>query len=370
MATKGNLNLKHIQLPSAWDAAELRRLALRDGTTYEDIISDVDAAMGMAWDDVLGGWVSTLFYLTAEITAEYGQGNRGGWEDHTEYGQADGQVGDTTGHMLPLRFKDYKLGWTADFLREARQMKIDEAIGNMAGSLIDETEKLAIGRLFKMEEESGKRFGLGASGISVPFCDGGNGNVSFIPKPNPDRATAFAATHDHYLRLNGINQANLETAVGHLWEHGEDGPYELLIAQTDVTAWTNTTNVTGYKEKANALVQYGQDTTLATVDEQYIGAITTKQYGSVQVRASARIPTGYWAVYKSYGQNDPRNPLWARWDEMFGVGPQLVVAQVGIFPLQGAIGQFKLGFGVGQSRTAAVLVENDTTGDYASPTIS
>jgi hypothetical protein len=240
----------------------------------------------------------------------------------------------------------------------------------MANGLLDEIEKMALTRLFKFEEESGRRFGLGATGVSVPFCDGGNSSVSFIPKPYPDRAAPFAASHNHYLRLDGITQANLEAAVGHLWEHGVDGPYELLISQSDVSDWTNTTNVTGFKEKAQMFINYGDETTLAGVGEEYIGAITTKQYGTVLVRPTARIPSGYWAVYKSYGRNDPRNPLWSRWDEVFGQGPQLVIANVSLYPLQGAIGEMKLGFGVGPDRTAAVLVENDSTGSYATPTIN
>ena len=222
MANTGNLNLKHIQIPSAWDLAELKRLTMREGKTYEDVISEVDDALGMAWTDAMSGWISTLMYTTTEVELEYGEGNRGGWEDHTEYGQGDGQTGEDTGHMLPIQFKDYKLGWTADFLREARQIKIDEAIGNMANSLIDLVEKMTLTRLFKFEEETGKRYGLG-TGISVPFVDGGSGTVSFVPKPNPDRAAPFAATHNHYLRLSGITQANLETAVGHLWDDNPGG---------------------------------------------------------------------------------------------------------------------------------------------------
>lgn len=369
MANTGNLNLKHIQIPSAWDTAELRRLVMREGKTYEDVITEIDDALGMAWSDAMSGWISTLMYLTTEVTLEYGQGNHSGWVDHTEYGQPDGKTGDDSAHMLPIQHKDYKLSWTADFLREARQIKIDEAIGNMANGLIDLVEKMALTRLFKREEETGKRFGLG-TGISVPFCNGGNGTIPFIPKPNPDRAAPFAATHNHYLRLNGINQANLELAAGHLWEHGIDGPYEVLISQADVSEWTNTANVTGYKEKAQMFISYGDNTTLAGIGDEYLGAITTKQYGTVLVRVTARVPSGYWAVYKTYGRNDPRNPLWARWDEMFGQGPQLVVAQVALYPLQGAIGQMKLGFGVGPDRTAAVLVKNDTSGDYTTPALN
>lgn len=368
---KGILNLKHIKLPTAWDAAELQRLTLREGVSYADIIQDIDDALSIALEDAMSGWLSTLIYLTSEVALEYGSGVSNQWEDHTERSQPDSRHGDKSGHMLPIKTKDWKLGWTADALEEIRQIDIDEAVGSMADGLVDIWEQGALQRAFKLEEESGRAYGLGATGVSVPFCDGGNGSVPYVPKPNPTRASSpFMATHNHFLRLDGINQANFEEAMSHVWEHGADAPFDLLISEADVAAWQNTSNVTGFKEKADALIQYGVDTDLAQVSEGYIGAVVSKRYGSARVRPLGRIPTGYWAIYKSYGQNDPRNPIYARYDAMMGYGAKLVVAQMGLYPLQGAIGQMKIGFGVGRRRDAMVLVKNDTSGTYTTPTIS
>ena len=372
MATNlGQWELKNISLPSAWDNAELNRLKLRDGTTYESILRDVDDALGMVNTELNGGYLSRLFSVGTDIAVEYRNGATTGFEDHTENAQPDTQRGDTSGHMLPLVKKDRKLGWTFDFLKEARRAQIDADIASMVQDAKDVFERAVLTRLFKMEEDTGKRYGLGTSGVSVPFVDGAGGTIAWTPIPRPDRVlNTMDTTHDHYLRLSGITQANLETAVGHLWEHGHDGPYELIVSLADLSAWQTTANVTGFIAKAQSLIQYASTTSLAQVEaEIYQGAVNTK-YGVCRLYANGRIPTTKWAVTKTYGQNDQRNPLRVRWDENWGFGVQLISDSVSLYPLKGAIGMIALGVGVGEDRSAAVLVENDSSGDYATPTIS
>jgi len=263
------------------------------------------------------------------------------------------------------------MGWTTDFLEEARRPSIDADISSLIEDAADVYEKNVWTRLFKLEEDSGKSKGLGTTGISVPFADGGNGSIAYVPTPRPDRMlNAFTTAHKHFLRLNGITQANLETAIGHLWEHGVDAPYELIVSLADLASWQNTTNVTGFKPKGDALIQYGGLDDLAMVEgEYYQGAVLTK-YGSCRIYANARIPTGYWGVTKTYGQGDQRNPLRVRYDDLYGFGVKLVVANVSMYPFTGAVAQFRFGVGLGMERVGAVLVEDDSTGDYATPTIA
>jgi len=367
----GRSDLKNVSLPSAWDSAELQRLQLRDGTTFAELLRDIDDALSLVNVNLRGGYLASLFSLTTDPALEYRYGTSNGFDEHTEYGQPDAKRGQTSGHMLPFVLKDRKMGWTWRFLKEARRAQIDADIASMVQDAKDVWEKAVLTRLFKMEEETGKSYGLGSTGYSVPFADGGNGTIAWAPPPMPARAiNAFDTTHDHFLRLDGITQANLETAVAHLWEHGHDAPYELIVALADLGSWQNTSNVTGFKDKADPLIQYGTSTDLARVEAaMYEGAVTTK-YGSCRLYANGRIPTGYWAVTKSYGREDQRNPLRIRWDENYGFGVQLVSQAVENYPLQGAVGIIGLGVGVGEDRSAAVLVENDTTGDYATPTIS
>jgi hypothetical protein len=211
---------------------------------------------------------------------------------------------------------------------------------------------------------------VGSSGRSMPFCDGGTADSAFVPSNMPDRATAFAYTHTHLLRLDGITQANLETAVKHLWEHGHDGPFELLVSLTDIGSWRNTTNVTGYVSRPDPLIRYGVQTDLANVSEGIDGVVETA-YGACRVRSSARIPTKYWGLYKSYGPQDQRNPLWVRYNPKFGVGAVLLAGDhIRQYPLENAIMWMEFGANVGRDRTNGVLVYNHTTGSYTDPTIS
>lgn len=366
----GPNDLKNVIIPSAWDGAELQRLQLRDGTTYEQIIADINAAIQLLNNDLTAGYEGQMLSLTDDPAAEYRTGATNGFEDATEYAQPDAQRGETTGHMYPLRKSDRKMGWTVEWLEECRRGQVDADIAAMLDDARNLFGKRVLTRHFKLEVESGRAYGLGASGVSVGWADGGApaGTVPFTPPPRLDRAAPFSSAHTHYLRLDGITQTNLETAVKHVWEHGHDGPFELLISQSDVGAWSNTTNVTGFVRRAEALIQYGQDVSLATVDAQYIGAVQTN-YGAVRIYASARIPTGYWSVFKSYGRLDMRNPLKVRFDPLRGFGLRLVSERVELFPLAGAVAKFTFGVGVGD-RTAAVVVENDSSGDYATPTIS
>lgn len=368
MAT-GIHDLKLITLPAAWDDSELRRLQLRDGATVMSVLADLNAALGAFNGTLRGGWMTSLFSVTSEPTVEYLTGGGNGFQPETEYSQPDTTRGQTTGHMLPLKGYDNALGWTRLFLEEARRAQLDASVDVVMQDARDLWEKAVLTRLFKMEEETGQGYGLGSGGYSVPFADGGAGTVAYTPRPMPERGGTFAASHNHFLRLDGITQANLETAVAHIWEHGHDAPYDLIASYADLADWTNTTNVTGYKARGNDLINYGNSADLANVDAQYLGVIET-DYGPVRVRVNGRIPTGYWAVVKSYGNEDARNPIKIRYDEARGLGLTLIVDNVALHPLTGAIIRTKFGAGVGMDRTAAVLVENDSSGTYATPTIS
>ncbi len=365
----GPNDLQGVVIPSAWDGAELTRLTLADGTTYQEILTDISAAVQLFNQAIAQSELAPLMSPTADAAIEYGQGAGNAFEDATEYSQADAQRSQTSGHMLPLRLVDYKMGWTSRWLEEARRAQIDNDINAMLDAARDVFEKRVLTRLFKLEPETGVGYGLGSAGVSPGFADGGvpAGTVPFTPRPFFQRAAAFTTAHNHYMRLNGITQANLESAIKNLWEHGHDQVFDLMIAMADVNSWTNTTNVTGFKSRPDLLIQYGQDVSLGLVNDSYIGIISTA-YGSVRVRASARIPTGYWAVFKSYGLLDPRNPIAVRFNPMRGFGLRLVVNNVDRYPLAGAIGEMAFGAGV-RDRVNAVMVENDASGDYASPVI-
>ena len=366
----------NVLIHPSWDGAELTRLTLRDGTTFERVIGDINAALTLVNSELQSGYLAGAMSLTTEPGVEYPDGTTNGTSDETEYAQPDAQRADITGHMLPLRGVDRKLQWTQRFFEEARQTHIDADIASMVRDFRQTWDQRRLARHFNSSEETGRSVGLGASGVSVPLVNGSvkaiggaASDVPYIPMPMPDRGGTFASSHSHFLRLNGITQANVETAVKTLWEHGHDAPFELVVSLTDVGDWTNTTNVTGYKERADPIIQYGSATNLAAVTDLYLGAITTK-YGACRLVASGRIPTKYWTLFKTYGPLDRRNPLRVRYDDFFGFGVRLVTTTVALYPLAGAVGRMRFGVGIGEDRTNGVCVYNHASGDYVNPTIS
>jgi hypothetical protein len=366
MATLGPNDLKQYALPTYWDATELEKIRLADGTTYAGFINDVSQGLALQNAALLADpLLGTMMAATTEAAVEYGVGVSNGFEEATEYGLPDAKRAATTGHMLGLKEYDRAFGWTWMFLNKARRMQLDEDIASAMADLKNLWAQKILTRFFKSTYDS-----VG-SGRSMPFADGGTADSSWVPKPNPDRADAFAYTHTHLLRLDGITQANLETAVKHLWEHGHDGPYELLVAQADIGSWRNTTNVTGYVSRPDPLIRYGVQTDLANVMGEGIDGVIETAYGACRLRPNGRIPTNYWGLYKSYGVRDQRNPLWIRYNPKFGVGAVLLAGDhIRQYPLENAILWMEFGANVGRDRTNGVLVENDSTGVYADPTIS
>lgn len=364
MAILGYNDLKKFALPATWDAAMLEKIRLATGETYEQFTTEVAQALSVQNGQLLASpLISNLVSTTTERAVEYRVGVANGFQAHTEYGRPDPRRAATTGHMLPLLSFDRAFGWTWDFLRKARRIQLDADIESGMADLRNIWVQKILTRLFK------STYDAVGSGKSVPICDGGTADSTYIPPMMPDRASAFASSHTHLLRLDGITQANLNTAVTHLWEHGHDAPYELLVAEADIGSWVNTATVTGYVPRADPLIRYGTQTDLAALGGQYIGAVET-QHGACRLLSNARIPTKYWAVYKSGGPLDQRNLLKVCYSAGFGIGAVLLAGDhIREFPLENAILFAEFGVGIGD-RTAAVIVYNHTTGNYTDPTIS
>lgn len=362
MATLGPNDLKQWALPPGWDAARLQQLALASGETYDQLIDDITVGLNMANAALLRDpIIASLVSVTEDMTLEYATGVSNGFEDHTEYSGPDAKRGAMTGHMLEPVDKDRKLSWTFDFLRKARRSQIDADIASAMADLRNVWQRTILQRLFKSTYTA-----VGSAGKSMPVADAGTADSTYVPVNVPDRAAAFASTHTHLLQ-GTWSQANLETAVGHLWEHGHDAPYDLLVAQADLANWSNTTNLTGWIKRADGLIRYGNQTDLAAVDDQYIAVIETSTYGPVRVRASARIPTTFWTVYKSYGALDSRNVMRVKPSMTWGLGAALLAGDhIRTYPLENALLRLEFYLGI-QDRVGAVL--NKSGGAYSIPVI-
>ncbi len=364
MATLGINDLKQYALPANWDAAELEKIRLASGETYEQWISDVAAGLAMQnaallTDPMIAGMIS----VTDELAVEYRTGVSNGFQDHTEYGRPDQKRATTTGHMLEIQERDRGLGWTWDFLRKARRTQLDADIASAMEDVRNDWVRRILQRLFR------STFTAVGSGRSIPVADGGVADAAYIPVNHPDRAAAFANTHTHLLCAPGFTQTNLETAVQHVWEHGHDAPYDMLVSLTDLGSWTNVANIAGFVPRPDPLIRYGATQDVANVvDPSIIGVIET-DYGAVRLRASARIPAHYYTVYKSYGDLDQRNPLVVRFDPQFGVGAVLLAGDhIRDYPLENAILFSSWGASI-NDRVGAVIAFEDAGGVYVTPTI-
>jgi hypothetical protein len=360
----GPNDMKTYALPTYWDAATLTQFRLRSGETYEQLLNEAIAALGIVNGQLLNDPLyASLMSTTDELAIEYPIGTTNAMEQHGEYTRPDPQRGKTTGHMLELGEYDYQLSWTWDALRKARMLQITNDVSIAAQAVKDNFHKRLLQRLFK------STYTTVGSGRSMPLADGGTADSAYVPPHKAERASAFAYTHSHLGCASGITQANLETGVAHVWEHGFDAPFDLLVAQADIGSWTDVTSVTGYVKPASGLVRYGATTDLAMVGDGVLGVIET-DYGPVRVRASARVPTAYYAVYKSFGPGDPRNPLVVRYDPQFGAGAILLRGDhIREFPLENAIIFHAFGAGIA-NRVGAWLCYNTTPGSYTDPTIT
>lgn len=366
MATLGPNDLKQYALPTYWDAAEVEKVRLQSGETYAQYIADVSQALaavnaGLLSAEPYAGMIST----TTDMIMEYPIGTSNGFQVATEYGRPDAKRGATTGHMLPLISYDRGLGWTWMFLQKARRAQLDADIAAAITDVRNKYEQLLLTRLFKSTYDA-----IGTSGRSMPIADGGTADSTYCPPHVPNReSSTFSTSHTHLGRQDGITQTTLEVGVAHVWEHGFDGPFELLVSLADLGSWTNTTNVTGYVPRPDPLIQYGTTQDVARVGSDVFGVINT-DYGACRLRASARIPTKYWAVFKSFGASDARNPLVLRYNPKFGIGAVLLSGDhIREYPLENAIMWMEMGVGI-RDRVSAYICYNHDDNAYTDPTIS
>lgn len=375
MGLLGQNDLKQFLIPTGIDAGELTKYALADGTTYDQLITDIAAGLSMANSEMFsdpryGGLMS----LTTELATEIRNGGGNGFRERTENQSADPQRAATIGSMLPLRSYDRGMGWTWDFLRKARQSQIDADIAAVVYDAKDNFEKRLLERLFSNTYNT-----LATAGIDAPFVDGTTVSLNYTPPPYG--GTTFTNTHTHFARLTDDATgriAAMNNGARTLAEHGIPGPYTAIIPQADLAAWKalgSGANV-WVNPSWDLNVQYLQTSStnipaaVASINaEIYVGVFISND-GPVWVWASSRVPTDYFAMYKTYGPMDTRNPLAVRYSEDLGAGV-LLMAGEGFrkFPLEKADAIHEFGVGV-RDRLAAYLVYFAGSGDYTAPTIS
>ncbi len=360
MANTGYTSTIDMQLPSLWDAGTILSLQLKDGTTFEAVLRDLNAALAVLNQNILREHpYNLLVSVSDEPTVEYASGSVFEPQEATEYGRPDPKRGKITGHQIPLKRWTIALGWTLQALEEARRVKIDADVNSAIGSARDFVHKKLLERLFKKEAEN-----VGAGGKSVGFADGGATDPDYVPPPVDGKQ--FTASHNHYIgSTTGITASLVNTAVGHLREHGHKPPFLIIASETDVSTWTG---LTIFKAPEWPGIVYRNETRAQPEAAQLgIGYVET-DYGIAVVWTTARVPSGYFAVVKGYGALDQRNPLRFVYDPAIGFGWHIRPGLWANAPEYLAVLANKFGIGVAD-RVGGVCVDaNNAT--YTTPTIS
>lgn len=362
MTLLGNRDTRDNVILTGIDATLLTNYRLRDGATYEDVANMANAAVGgfnagLANDPF---W-SMLISFTDQLDTRYIIGNAATMVAHTEYGRPDPRRAEMAGHMLPLRKWDYMLGWTADYLEEARLDDLQNDIALAIEAARNRWRMSLLARLLKRGDDSGGVVGLSTTGLSPGFATAAaSTGVDFIPPTYG--GTSFTVDHEHYVAIAGgaFTVAVFTDAAAELMEHGHEPPYEFLIGPLDEAT---VSGLTGFVSVNAALINQAITTasttfTGAPVDgKRPIGAIE-----GFRVWVVPGIPQYYGFAFKSYGPNNVRNPLRVR----VPVGqraPRLLVVRdslnPGIAPVENLMTQMAFGVGVGDRTNGTARYVNN-----------
>ena len=354
---------------TGWDASELKKYELEDGTSFAAIVAQMNAGLGALnaelYNDPL--WSSILSYQDfPELEYRSGAGNA--MERHTEYSRPIAQRSETTGHMLPLLSWDIGLGWTWDYLRKARMAQLQADMAAAFQGVRDRWRLQVLTRLFQRGDDSGAALGLGSAGYSPGFAtDAGSTGVDFVPPAFG--GNTFTSAHEHYVGISGGSPtlAMFQDAKDELREHGhEPGPqgFDFWIGKTAEAA---VRALTDFVPVAASNIAYSNTVSLATLGAEadmnqsyYIGTIE-----DFKVRVVPGIPQYYGVGFKSYGPNSMRNPLRVRVSK--GANRPQVVAMAdprsgnGAWPLQYLMLFTEYGVGVGDRTAATPRYFNNAT---------
>lgn len=368
MALLGPADMKQYAIPSGWDAGELKKIELADGTNLDEVYNLISAGLsvtnGELFSDPLYG---TMLAETDEVALEYRNGVVNGMQERSEYTKADSRRDATIGHMIPLKSFDRKLGWTWDFLRKARMKQIESDIAGAIYDVKDNFQRLSLTRFFSTAYNT-----IATAGIDAPLVDGTTASLSYQPPSYAGKT--FATSHSHFDRRTDDatgRAAALNAGARHLYEHGITPPYIAVIPEADIADFAA---LTGWFKRDYG-IQYirtdsGANFGVMSMSEQFVGGFES-EVGLVYVWASPRIPTNYLGMYKSYGINDPRNSVLIRGDKQYGAGAVLLPAQALMqHPLQEAYILHEFGPGISEGRLNGYCCYFASSGDYTVPTIS
>ena len=355
----GILDTTYIDLPPNVDAAYIEGLRTRAGVDFADVIREIDSRLG-ALNATIDPLLAMLITTTTEPFADGIAPIAFDVQEAGEYTIARPQLVEGFAHMLPIRPYDVTIGFTEDGLDNMSLPKILAQVDSAFAGYRKLYRRLALVRLFSDAEV---RVDKRTTAKSPGFAGSGTGDNAFT-RPYPNGAP-LPGGYTHYYR---VAQASLATGIKTARERlrkWAQGPFDLIAPQAliDLIVAINPGNPTdGFVSAGTLLVRNSANAAEAQVDGTvYVGVL----FGDIRVHLAIDDFTDLnIAIFKSYGNFNPQNPLAWRYDEL--QGRNAFVRSRALFPLADAIIKQKLGIGV-NNRTGAALISIADTGNYTPP---
>lgn len=364
MAILGNRDTRDNVVLTGIDAALLDKYQLADGTTYAQVVALANSVLsgfngGLLNDPFWSGLVS----YTDQPELKYNVGNTSSMVAHTEYGRPDPKRAERAGHMLPLLKWDDMLGWTADYLQDARLDDIEADLAMAIEAAGNRWRISLINRLLKRGDDSGAVNGLSTTGLSPGFATAASATgVDFTPPSYG--GTTFTSDHEHYVGIAGgaFTAAVFSDAKAELQEHGHEPPFEFMIGTSDEST---VSGLTGFVAVNEALIN--QAITSATTQFAGTSIQGKRPIGAIEefrVWVVPGMPQYYGFGWKSYGRNSLRNPLAIRLPKGASA-PALRMFRdsdnPGIYAIQNLMTQLEFGVGVRDRTNGTARYVNNAT---------
>jgi hypothetical protein len=362
-------------LPTGVDGAQLAQWTLRDGTTYEQFVGSLSQALAGFNAELNSKW-GYLYAITTEFAVEYPDGSTvTALQEITDLDKPDEIHGSTIGHMIALHAYGGRVGGSRRYWRDARMEQIQSTIATIINRARWRFELDLFTRLFTNTE-----FAIGSAGYNVPFVRGTGGSVDYTP-PAWEGQT-FTTSHDHFVGVDDSSY-NHDTLLNSLAEtveeHGHEAPFTAIVSRTDVASYQALTKFVEFVAPVVAMIDRGAESSGNQMFARGMPMVTggvfgyfQSDYGLIELRSSNRIATGYAWLGKSYGVNDPRNPLAVRVHPTDGFGAYMVPETTlnREYPVQRLTIEMEHGVGVGRDRTNGAVGYLVVGGSYTNPTIS
>ena len=362
-------------LPTGVDGTRLAQWQLRSGKTYQAWVSEAAQALAGFNAEMARTW-NWLTYITEDLMMEYPNGGSvTPMPQLPDTDRIDPRHGTTIGHMIDLIAYGDAIGGSKRWFRDAREAQFDADMRRLVLSAQWRFEQLVLTRCFTNTENL-----VGTAGYDVPFVRGTGGNVDFAPPAYGGEA--FTTSHDHYM---GVASASygfgdmLEQMAENLQEHGHEPPYIGMVSRADIASYKALPDFVEPLPANVIIVDRGTtaaDTGAALFSRETrefgkIGGFNSG-YGYIELRATNRIPTAYAFIAKSYGENNPGNPIAIRVHPDLGFGALVVpeTTQDDDYPLKQLDVEFEFGISVGRDRTNGVAGYRVSGGTWANPTIT